>query len=55
VVAARYSVIVMIAARLIPPSEILLAIAPFPRREQGNFTTPTGNFFGQASHLGYGN
>jgi hypothetical protein len=25
-------------------SEILLAIAPIPRREQGNFSTPTRNF-----------
>jgi hypothetical protein len=25
-------------------SEILLAIAPIPRREPGNFSTPTRNF-----------
>jgi len=43
-VAARYSVIVMIAPGLIPMSEILLAIAPIPRREPGNFSTLTRNF-----------
>src|SRR5262249_539070 len=44
IVAARYSAIVMIAPGLIPMSEILLAIAPIPRREPGNFSTLTRNF-----------
>jgi hypothetical protein len=34
-------------------SEILLAIAPIPRHEQGNFSTPTRNFLDRPRCTGW--
>jgi hypothetical protein len=50
-VAARYSAIVMIAPVDFRMSEILLAIASIPRREQGNFSTPRRRFLDRSRPL----
>jgi len=46
----RHSAIVIIASRLIPMSEILLVIAPIPRRKPSNFSTPRRSFLDRPRH-----